>query len=125
MGNGLVQTQCVIYVAEVAPITLRGALLASYALFYQLGGLCGAIGLQVLATVSKQLGQSSRKSNESLDFRRVIYSQWLFTGLFILAWPFMPETAWYHARKDNHEQAKIQLRKLYGKDFVVEQECEY
>lgn len=52
MGNGLVQTQCVIYIAEVAPINMRGALLASYALFYQLGGLTGAIGLQVLATVS-------------------------------------------------------------------------
>lgn len=68
MGNGLVQTQCVIYVAEVAPIAIRyapvrtgiapsshfvrGTLLASYALLFQLGGLAGAVGLQILQTVS-------------------------------------------------------------------------
>lgn len=69
MGNGLVQTQCVIYVAEVAPIAIRyaysfqscndsdltpvrGVLLASYALLFQLGGLAGAVGLQILQTVS-------------------------------------------------------------------------
>ena len=52
MGNGLVQTQCVIYIAECAPIAIRGTLLASYAFAYQIGGLTGAIGLQVLQTVS-------------------------------------------------------------------------
>jgi hypothetical protein len=58
-----------------------------------------------------------------LDFRRVVYSQWVFTGLFVLAWPFMPETAWYHARKDNHELSKVSLKKLYGKNFDAEHEC--
>jgi MFS family permease len=53
MGNGLVQTQCVIYIAECAPIAIRGTLLASYAFAYQIGGLTGAIGLQVLQTVSR------------------------------------------------------------------------
>ena len=52
MGNGLVQTQCVIYIAECAPIAIRGTLLASYAFAYQIGGLTGAIGLQVLQTVN-------------------------------------------------------------------------
>lgn len=52
MGNGLVQTQCVIYIAEIAPIAIRGTLLASYAFAYQIGGLTGAIGLQILQTVS-------------------------------------------------------------------------
>jgi SP family general alpha glucoside:H+ symporter-like MFS transporter len=47
-----VQTQCVIYIAECAPIAIRGTLLASYAFAYQIGGLTGAIGLQVLQTVS-------------------------------------------------------------------------
>jgi SP family general alpha glucoside:H+ symporter-like MFS transporter len=69
MGNGLVQTvrcscicthqltrqQCVIYIAECAPIAIRGTLLASYAFAYQIGGLTGAIGLQVLQTVSLPL----------------------------------------------------------------------
>lgn len=136
MGNGLVQTQCVIYIAEVAPIGMRGALLASYALFYQLGGLTGAIGLHVLQTVSTApFGYSHpsipienlllrRQSANALDFRRIIYSQWIYTGIFVMCWPFMPETAWYHARRDSHDKAKLSLRKLYGDSFDVDRECE-
>ena len=66
MGNGLVQTQCVIYIAECAPIAIRGTLLASYAFAYQIGGLTGAIGLQVLQTVS---------THYQSDMMTLIYSQ--------------------------------------------------
>ena len=96
MGNGLVQTQCVIYIAECAPIAIRGTLLASYAFAYQIGGLTGAIGLQVLQTVSSSYhsdDDADQQSNHALDYKRILLSQWIFTGLFIISWFFMPETA--------------------------------
>jgi len=111
MGNCLVQTQCVIYIAECAPIAIRGTLLASYAFAYQIGGLTGAIGLQVLQT-----------SNHALDYKRILLSQWIFTGLFIISWFFMPETAWFFCRKGNEENTKRQLKRLYGKSFDADRE---
>jgi hypothetical protein len=96
MGNGLVQTQCVIYIAECAPIAIRGTLLASYAFAYQIGGLTGAIGLQVLQTVSCQILcviKAYKQSAHALDYKRILLSQWIFTGLFTISWFFMPETA--------------------------------
>jgi hypothetical protein len=37
---------------------LRGTLLASYAFMYQIGGLAGAVGLQILQTVSLDSSRS-------------------------------------------------------------------
>lgn len=52
MAVGMTQTQCVIYVSEIAIPQIRGFMLSTYTLGYGLGGLLSAIGLQALASVS-------------------------------------------------------------------------
>ena len=33
------------------------------------------------------------QSSHALDYKRILLSQWIFTGLFIISWFFLPETA--------------------------------
>lgn len=139
MGNGLVQTQCVIYIAEVAPINIRGTLLASYAFAYQIGGLCGAIGLQVLQTVSHPPWGASDRSRTT---------SWTTSGFFCpngsslassssagssfprprvsVIWRRQSEfmlTLGFFCRKDDVDGTKKALTKLYGQKFDVDREC--
>jgi hypothetical protein len=135
MGNGLVQTQCVIYIAEIAPINIRGTLLASYAFAYQIGGLCGAIGLQVLQTVSPNARLIADRSHTTC---------WITNGC---CWhsgsspasssfagsscPRQPVsvgrrvglTEGFFCRKDDVDGTKKALTKLYGRNFDVDREC--
>jgi len=52
MAVGMTQTQCIIYISEIAVPQIRGFMLSSYALGYGIGGLLSAIALQALAEVS-------------------------------------------------------------------------
>lgn len=61
-----------------------------------------------------------------MDYKRVLYSEFLMEGLFIIGLFIIPESPWHYARKDLHDKAKSSLKKLYGyiDGYNVEAECE-
>ena len=57
---------------------LRGALIATYNFWFGVGQFAGAIALQIVV--------------KQTTYLKVIYSQWLFIGLMIIAWFLIPES---------------------------------
>ncbi|RSH81844.1 uncharacterized protein EHS24_008039 [Apiotrichum porosum] len=100
---GMVQVSITTYVSEVAPAQIRGALLSGYSLAFALGQFASAIALQIIQT-----------SAQPLKWRRAVYSQWVFIGIWMIIMVILPESPWYWAGKQNVAQAKASLRRLYG-----------
>ncbi|WVW79024.1 hypothetical protein I302_100987 [Kwoniella bestiolae CBS 10118] len=102
LGLGIAQTTLIVYLAEIAPFQLRGTSMAAYQLFLAGGQLLGAVATQIQVSVNLEV------------WRPLIASEFVITGLFVLMIPFVPESHIYHIRKDNEEQAKKSMLKLYG-----------
>ena len=48
-----------------------------------------------------------------MTYRRAIYAMWVPLGLWFVLLLFLPESPWYHARKDHAVKAKNSLSRLY------------
>jgi hypothetical protein len=68
-------TSCMVYMSEIALPQFRGALLA-----FALGQVFLAVGLKVL------------EDTEPLEFRRMFYSEFVFTGLWLIPLILLPES---------------------------------
>ncbi|WVW82919.1 hypothetical protein I302_104933 [Kwoniella bestiolae CBS 10118] len=101
LGQGLIQQGVLTYISEVAPTQLRGALMSTYGWAYALGQLFVAIALNTLNMTDPE------------NYLKAIYSEFVFLGLWIIALPFLPETPWYYARKEDEVSAKKTLHKIY------------
>lgn len=102
LGVGLAQSILIVYVSELAPFQIRGFMIGAYQLFIAFGQLLSAISTQLVVTM---------RPNE---WKPLIATEFLFTGVLIcLVW-FVPESHLYHARKGDHEKAKQSMMKLYG-----------
>ncbi|KAE8538162.1 hypothetical protein D1P53_005500 [Cryptococcus gattii VGV] len=112
LGLGIAQTTLIVYLAEIAPFQLRGTSMAAYQLFLAGGQLFGAIATQIQIKVNGGA------------WRPLMASEFVFTGLFVLMLPFVPESPIYHIRKGNEEKAKKCLVRLYGTapDYDVDHE---
>jgi hypothetical protein len=69
-----------VYMSEVALPQFRGALLAAFSMAFALGQVFLAVGLKVL------------EETEPTKFRRMFYSEFVFTGLWLLAMVTLPES---------------------------------
>jgi MFS family permease len=111
-------TSCMVYMSEIALPQFRGALLAAFSMAFALGQVFLAVGLKVL------------EETEPTKFRRMFYSEFVFTGLWLASMITLPEspglspkrvnfalliipTAWY-CTKERHEEGKRALRRLVG-----------
>jgi SP family general alpha glucoside:H+ symporter-like MFS transporter len=103
-----------VYNAEIAPSQIRGFLLTTWAFFFAFGQTIASVGLQILAT-----------SNHPNNYKQVIYSEWAFTGVFLIFLVFLPETPMFFARKGKEEQAKNALRKISGHLADFDENAEY
>ncbi|KAJ9121876.1 hypothetical protein QFC24_004458 [Naganishia onofrii] len=101
-STGLVQSGVTVYIAEIAPTPIRGALLAMYSLCFAVGQLSASIALQIIATTSP------------LNYKLAFYSEFVFLGMFIPALIFAPESPWFYTRRGNEIKAKSSLQKLNG-----------
>ncbi|ORY26765.1 general substrate transporter [Naematelia encephala] len=112
-GNGFSQSVLLTYISEVSPKQIRGGLCTSYAVILGLGQLFASVALEIL-----------EQTKWKLDWRRVIYTEWILTGMFLIFWFFIPESPWYYANKDLHDKAKHSLKRLHAniKDYDVERE---
>jgi MFS family permease len=91
-GTGMVQTGVPVYISEIAyvltfrivstnvrsPHMLRGGLIATYNFWFGVGQFAGAIALQVAVN---QMG-----------YKGPIYAQFVFIGVMVISFPFIPET---------------------------------
>lgn len=73
-------TACMVYMSEIALPQFRGALLAAFSMAFALGQLFLATGLKVLQVT------------EPLKFRNMFYSEFVFTGLWLVPLLCLPET---------------------------------
>ncbi|KAJ2983001.1 hypothetical protein NQ176_g1015 [Zarea fungicola] len=111
-GVGLTTSCLVTYVSEIAPFQIRGFAVGSYQLFLGIGQLISAIAAKIMTT-----------SNPN-QWKPLIATEFLFTGILAITMPFVPESPIYHARHDRHDKAKKCLLQLYGNapDYDVEYE---
>lgn len=73
-------TSVMVYLSEVAMPQFRGALLGSFSLAFALGQVFLAIALKILEVTSP------------LAFRNAFYSEFVFTGLWLIPMLYLPES---------------------------------
>jgi hypothetical protein len=73
-------TSVMVYMSEIAMPQFRGTLLSAFSLSFAFGQLFLAIGLKVLNVTAP------------LEFRRIFYSEFVFTGLWLAPLLWLPET---------------------------------
>ncbi|KAK1496983.1 hypothetical protein CCUS01_13265 [Colletotrichum cuscutae] len=72
VGVGCLQSTLPVYIAEVAPVRIRGGLLMCYSFWWTVGTFCAHVALQNL------------NKNEPYNYLNPIYTQWAQIGLMIL-----------------------------------------
>ncbi|KAL3480570.1 general substrate transporter [Aspergillus californicus] len=114
IGVGCVQSTVPTYIAEVAPVRIRGALLMSYSLWWTLGSFFAQVALQHLSR------------SDPTDFRTPIYTQWGQLGLMLLIYLLVPETPAWCVSAGKLERAKRELLKLHRDvdDYDVEHQLQ-
>ncbi|WRT67706.1 uncharacterized protein IL334_004678 [Kwoniella shivajii] len=113
LGQGLIQQGVLTYISEIAPTQLRGALMSTYGWSYALGQLFVSIALNAL------------NKTDPTNYLKAIYSEFVFLGLWIIALPFLPETPWYYARKEDEVNAKKVMSRIYKGVEGYDTEREY
>lgn len=80
MAGGLLGSSIMIYMSETAMPQFRGALLASFSLFFAVGQLFLAVGLKIL------------EDTAPLEFRNIFYSEFVLFGLWLIPMVYLPES---------------------------------
>ncbi|KAM0334488.1 hypothetical protein ACHAQA_001517 [Verticillium albo-atrum] len=102
MAGGLLGSSIMIYMSETALPQFRGALLASFSLFFAIGQLFLAVGLKIL------------EDTAPMKFRNIFYSEFVLFGLWLIPMFYLPESPAWYALHNRPEDAKKALRKLVG-----------
>ncbi|KAH8081882.1 putative hexose transporter [Filobasidium floriforme] len=113
IGVGCLQLVAPTYIAEIAPIRLRGALIASYSIWFAIGQLFAPVALN-------QLGKQ-----DPYEWKIPVYTQWGTLGLMILLILFfVPESPWWAATQGKHELGRKLLLRINGdvKNYVIDVE---
>ena len=110
IGVGCLQSTVPTYIAETAPVRIRGGLLIAYSLWFSLGNFFAPVALQVHSRVDPN------------DWLTPVYTQWSQIGLMLLIYLFVPETPAWCATHGYEERAKKSLRRLHCeiKDYDVD-----
>jgi len=90
-----------IYVAETAPVALRGAVMLSYLFWFVFGQLVGNVALQRVSQTSP------------LEYKIPIFSQWGMIGLMFILYIFLPETPAWCVKTGRMDMARRMTRRLY------------
>ncbi|KAH7141713.1 hexose transporter [Dactylonectria macrodidyma] len=114
IGVGCLQTTLPTYIAEVAPIRIRGSLLMCYSLWWTIGSFMGQVTLNQLA------------KTHPTKWLVPVYVQWAQIGIMIIIYVFLPESPAWCVTRGHLDRAKKELQNLYGgvEDFNVDQQVE-
>jgi MFS family permease len=97
IGVGCLQCTIPTYITEVAPIRIRGMLLACYTFWWIVGQFFAPVALQVMSESAPN------------DYMTPIYTQWAMIGLMIMIYLAIPESPAWYAGKGKEEAAKKSL----------------
>ncbi|KAL5329517.1 hypothetical protein ACEPPN_003031 [Leptodophora sp. 'Broadleaf-Isolate-01'] len=111
--GGMVSTGST-YVSEIAPVRLRGPMQSSLILFQ---GLMLMTGLGIISTFLPDISENS--------FRKVFALQWVWSGLILVIFSFLPESPVYLIKKNKLNKARRSMAKLYGADQNVDARLAY
>ncbi|KAF2018163.1 general substrate transporter [Aaosphaeria arxii CBS 175.79] len=100
-ATGALASLTVTYIGEIAPLALRGLLTCLSALAYTFGPLTVALIINSIGTYPNRWA-----------YRSVFCAQYGFAAIAALIWPFMPESPWWLASKERHDDALKALNKL-------------
>ncbi|KAK0758316.1 hypothetical protein N5P37_008713 [Trichoderma harzianum] len=98
---GIVATNMITYIGEIAPLALRGIFTCCIGVSYGIGPLVAFLIINYTGQVDSRWA-----------YRSVFCSQFGFAAVALLLWPFMPESPWFLAGKGRSEKALKSLRKL-------------
>lgn len=101
------------YVSEITMPQMRGPHLSAFALFFAIGQLASAIGLDVI------------EKTDPLNFRLAFYSQFAILGVWAPICILLPESPVWLCKKGKHDRAKRSLRRLIGNVEGYDVEHEY
>ncbi|KAK3679732.1 hypothetical protein LTR78_000108 [Recurvomyces mirabilis] len=113
LGVGLAQSVLITYISELAPFQIRGFMIGAYQLLLALGQLISAVATQIVITTKPK------------QWRPLVATEFVFTGILILLIWLVPESHLYYARKGDHEKAKRSMKQLYGNVAGYDLEHEY
>ncbi|KAH7355901.1 general substrate transporter [Pyrenochaeta sp. MPI-SDFR-AT-0127] len=103
IGVGCLQSTLPTYIAEVAPVRIRGGLLMCYSFWWTVGSFFSYIALQ---TMSKQ---------KPYHWLEPIYTQWAQIGIMLIIYLILPESPAWCVGANKIERATKELHKLNGK----------
>ncbi|KAF5241036.1 hypothetical protein FANTH_9253 [Fusarium anthophilum] len=114
IGVGCLQSTVPTYIAETAPVRIRGGLLIAYSFWFALGAFFAPVALQVHSKVDPD------------DWRTPIYTQWSQIGLMLIIYLIVPETPAWCATRGYSDRAKKSLRRLHWEinDYDVDYQYE-
>lgn len=114
MGLGCVQITLPTYVAEVAPVRVRGILLMTYNMWWTIGQLFAYVAMESLS------------NTDSHNWLVPIYTQWFHIGLMAIIFLCLPESPAWAVSRGKIERARKSLSQLYRgvDDFNVDQQIE-
>lgn len=113
IGVGALQSTLPVYIAEWSPSNIRGAMVLTYGVWNTLGKFLAPL---VLLICERQ---------DPFNYKTPILTQWVFLGLMLPIFIWLPETAQYYAERDQDERAKKTLRRVNGKVPGYDVDTEY
>ncbi|KAG7108624.1 MFS transporter fmqE like protein [Verticillium longisporum] len=110
IGVGCLQSTIPTYIAETAPVRIRGGLLMSYSFWFGLGNFFAPVALQVHSKVDAD------------DWLTPVYTQWAQIGLMLIIFLCVPETPAWCVTRGYESRAKASLRRLHWeiKDYDLD-----
>lgn len=103
LGVGFVSAIIILYMAEIAPRKIRGAIVSAYQ-------FCITIGLMLASIVT----YATQHLENSVSYRLPIGIQLVWAGILIVGLLCLPETPRYFVKKGKHDEAVQALSRLRG-----------
>ncbi|KAJ5116850.1 general substrate transporter [Penicillium angulare] len=100
-GLGMMQATYPLYISEHSPTQIRGLLTTSYMFWYVTAQIFAPLALRQLAL------------SDPYDFKTPIYTQWGMLGVLLLINIGIPESPWWLAQRDRHNEAEAVLRSTH------------
>ncbi|KAG4434623.1 hypothetical protein IFR05_009887 [Cadophora sp. M221] len=102
------------YISEIAPVRLRGPMQSALVLFQ---ALMLMTGLGIISTFLPDMSEGA--------FRKVFALQWVWSGVVLAMYPFLPESPVYLVKNNKLEKARRAMVKLYGADQNIDARLAY